>query len=122
MSSCSAEPLTRCLTLEPFLPRHPTIPAFTHCGHLPVPPSLPSQTGLAGVPHIGADANGHKDFTPLIKRAQALPGYTADRVAAAPKKRDVTVGFGHNAVLSVAPQVIDAIKGGKLEHIFLVGG
>lgn len=32
------------------------------------------------------------------------------------------MGFGHNAVLSVAPQVIDAIQTGKLEHIFLVGG
>ncbi len=32
------------------------------------------------------------------------------------------MGFGHNAVLSVAPQVIEAIQTGRLEHIFLVGG
>ena len=32
------------------------------------------------------------------------------------------VGFGHNAVLSVAPQVVAAIQEGRLEHIFLVGG
>ena len=34
----------------------------------------------------------------------------------------VTTGFGHNAVLSVADKVIDAVKGGSLRHIFLVGG
>ena len=32
------------------------------------------------------------------------------------------VGFGHNAVLGAAPQVIDAVNTGKLKHIFLVGG
>jgi hydroxylamine reductase len=36
--------------------------------------------------------------------------------------RQVMVGFGHNAVLSVGDQVIDAVKQSKLRHIFLVGG
>lgn len=34
----------------------------------------------------------------------------------------VTVGFGHDVVLSVADQVVDAVKTGKLEHIFVIGG
>jgi hydroxylamine reductase (hybrid-cluster protein) len=34
----------------------------------------------------------------------------------------VTVGFGHDVVLSVAGQVVDAVKSGKLEHIFVIGG
>jgi hydroxylamine reductase (hybrid-cluster protein) len=34
----------------------------------------------------------------------------------------VTVGFGHDVVLSVAGQVVDAVKTGKLEHIFVIGG
>eukprot|EP00878_Enallax_costatus_P028172 GHUV01030391.1.p1 GENE.GHUV01030391.1~~GHUV01030391.1.p1 ORF type:complete len:227 (+),score=87.32 GHUV01030391.1:69-683(+) len=34
----------------------------------------------------------------------------------------VTVGFGHDVVLSVAGQVVDAVKQGKLEHIFVIGG
>lgn len=34
----------------------------------------------------------------------------------------LTVGFGHNTVLSVADKVIDAVKSGALKHIFLVGG
>jgi hydroxylamine reductase len=32
------------------------------------------------------------------------------------------VGFGRNAVLGVAPAVIDAVKAGKIRHFFLVGG
>ena len=34
----------------------------------------------------------------------------------------LTVGFGHNTVLSIASKVIDAIQSGDLKHIFLVGG
>ena len=34
----------------------------------------------------------------------------------------VMTGFGHGAVLSVAEQVIDAVKAGAIKHFFLVGG
>ena len=34
----------------------------------------------------------------------------------------LTVGFGHNTVLSVADKLIEAVKSGNLKHIFLVGG
>ncbi len=34
----------------------------------------------------------------------------------------MTTGFGHGTVLSVAPQVIQAVKDGKIRHFFLVGG
>ena len=34
----------------------------------------------------------------------------------------LTVGFGHNTVLSVADKVVEAVKTGALKHIFLVGG
>ncbi|KAG2454078.1 hypothetical protein HYH02_001118 [Chlamydomonas schloesseri] len=81
-----------------------------------------NETGLSGVPHIRADAKGHKDFTPIINRALQLPGFTTESIAKMEKKKDVTVGFGHKSVLSVAPQVIEAIQDKRLEHIFLVGG
>lgn len=71
---------------------------------------------MSGVAHIRT-----KDFSAVIKRAQQLPGFTEAQVAGIPEKQ-VTVGFGHNAVLGVAGEVVDAIKTGKLEHIFLVGG
>ena len=35
---------------------------------------------------------------------------------------EVTVGFGHNTILSVAPTVIEAVKTGAIRHFFLVGG
>ena len=31
-------------------------------------------------------------------------------------------GFGHKTVLSVADQVIEAVKEGAIKHFFLVGG
>jgi hydroxylamine reductase len=47
----------------------------------------------------------------------ALPGFTEDV-----DKGFVMVGLARNAVMSVAGQVIDAVKGGKIRHFFLVGG
>ena len=76
-------------------------------------------TGLVawpGVTHI-ADADGHKDFTPVIEAALAAPGFTVD----VPEKT-ITIGFGHEAVMGVADKVIDAVKAGQIRHFFLVGG
>jgi hydroxylamine reductase len=72
-------------------------------------------TGLVawpGVTHVG-----DKDFTPVIEAALAAEGFAED---AEPK--NITVGFGHNAVLGVAGAVIDAVKSGAIRHFFLVGG
>jgi hydroxylamine reductase len=63
-------------------------------------------------PHVASD-----DFSPVIKRALELPGFTADR-----EGKYVTVGFGRNAVLSVAGKVIDAVKSGHIKRFLLVGG
>ena len=38
------------------------------------------------------------------------------------QKKLITVGFGHNAVLSVADKVIEAVKSGAINHFFLIGG
>lgn len=70
------------------------------------------QVGWPGVQHI-AD----KDFTPAIEKALAMPGFTADE-----EGKTVMVGFGRNAVMGVAGQVIDAVKTKAIRHFFLVGG
>jgi hydroxylamine reductase len=73
-------------------------------------------TGLVafpGVTHIGPD----KDFSPVIKAALEAPGYSADG-----EEKYITVGFGHNAVMSVAGKVVDLVKAGKIRHFFLIGG
>lgn len=69
--------------------------------------------------HIGED----KDFTSVIKKALELGGYDEDKKMTGINGGDIlTVGFGHNTILSVADKVIDAVKSGDIKHIFLVGG
>lgn len=73
-------------------------------------------TGLVawpGVQHIGDD----KDFSPVIEKALKMAGFGADV-----EGDNILTGFGHKAVLGVADQVIEAVKGGDLRHIFLIGG
>jgi hydroxylamine reductase len=65
-----------------------------------------------GVQHI-AD----QDFAPVIAAALEAPGYEKDGPA-----DQITVGLGHNAVLSVAGKVIEAVKAGAIRHFFLIGG
>ncbi|WP_028575344.1 hydroxylamine reductase [Desulfonatronovibrio hydrogenovorans] len=72
-------------------------------------------TGLVGWP--GVTHIKDKDFTPVIDKALAMEGFTQDE-----DKGDVMVGFGHNAVLSVADKVIDGVKAGNIKHFFLVAG
>jgi hydroxylamine reductase len=57
------------------------------------------------------------DFSAVIERALSLPGFT-DEVDGG----SVMVGFARDAVLSVAPAVIEAVKSGAIRHFFLVGG
>jgi len=68
--------------------------------------------GWPGVRHI-AD----RKFASVIQAARALPGFKED----VPEKT-ITVGFGRDAVLGVADQVIDAVKAGAIRHFFLIGG
>jgi len=71
-------------------------------------------SGLVAWPGVQHIAN--RDFSPVIKRALELPGFPE-----APGKQ-ILVGFGHQAVLSVADKVIEAVKGGAIRHFFLIGG
>jgi hydroxylamine reductase len=72
-------------------------------------------TGLVGWPDVAHIAGN--DFTPVIQRALELPGFTGDKSG-----KSVMVGFARNAVLGVADKVIEAVKGKKIRHFFLVGG
>jgi len=69
------------------------------------------------VAHPSAVHVDNGQFQAVIDRALALPGFT-DEVGGG----SVTVGFGRNAVLAVAPAVIEAVKSGAIRHFFLVGG
>jgi hydroxylamine reductase len=72
-------------------------------------------TGLVGWP--GATHIADKDFTQVIKKALEMPGFQEDKEAGS-----VMVGFSHDAVMKVAPKVIELIKEKKIRHFFLVAG
>jgi len=72
-------------------------------------------SGCVGWP--GATRIENRDFTPVIAKALALPGFAEDS-----NGKTVTVGFARNTVMSVAGKVIEAVKGKKIRHFFLVAG
>ncbi|HRV04956.1 MAG TPA: hydroxylamine reductase [Candidatus Ratteibacteria bacterium] len=72
--------------------------------------------GWPGVKHI-AGTNSSKDFTPIIEAAKKVGGFPEDKPG-----KEITVGFAHNAVLSIADRIVDAVKKGHIKRIFLVGG
>jgi hydroxylamine reductase len=67
---------------------------------------------VPGVKHI----EDRKDFSQIIEHAK--------QIGDLPERRgpDMWTGAHHKAVLSLAPQIIDAVKAGKVKHFFLVGG
>ena len=76
--------------------------------------------GFPGVKHIKS-----MDFSEVIKQAQSMEGFTQKYIDELPRRitgNDWTTGWGHAAILANAGAVIDAVKGGHLKHIFVVGG
>lgn len=72
-------------------------------------------TGLVAWPNI---RHLHeKDFSSVIETAISMPGFERDM-----EEKNITVGFGRHFVISIADKILEAIKKGKLKHIFLVGG
>jgi hydroxylamine reductase len=73
-------------------------------------------TGLVSWPNI-PHIDERKDFTPVIERALALPGFLEEC------DRDfVNVGFAHDTVLGIAGKIVELIKSGRIRHFFLVAG
>ena len=72
-------------------------------------------TGPVAWPGVRHVANG--SFQPVIDRALEMPGFGDNQ-----EGRTVLCGFARNAVLSVADQVIEAVKRGDIKHFMLVGG
>lgn len=69
--------------------------------------------------HIGED----KDFTVVIEKALQLGGYLEDRpMTGINGGTTMTTGFGRATVLSLATDVVEAVKRGTIKHFFLVGG
>ena len=65
-----------------------------------------------GVIHIPG-----RNFTPVIEKALALPGFEADT-----EGKSIMTGFARNAVLGAADRIIAAVKEKKIRRFFLVAG
>jgi hydroxylamine reductase len=89
----------------------------TNCIQMPKPSYLNRifTSGLVQWPEVTHIDNG--DFSAVIDAALAAEGFTV-----AQDKHEILVGFGRNAVLGVAGQVVEAVKAGDIKHFFLVGG
>lgn len=69
-------------------------------------------TGWPGVRHLE-----HDDLGIVVKAAKALPGFLTDE-----PERTVMTGFGHESVLSLADQIVAAVKGGDISRFLVIGG
>jgi hydroxylamine reductase len=79
--------------------------------------------GFPGLAHVDASADGSKDFSAVIAKAQELGGWSEPKdFTGINGGSQLTTGFGHQAVLGVADVVLGAIQAGELKHIYLVGG
>jgi len=56
------------------------------------------------------------DFSPVIEKALSLPD------ADVKSEKTLTTGFHHETVLKLAPQIIDAVKSGKIKRFFVIAG
>ncbi|UCD97306.1 MAG: hydroxylamine reductase [Candidatus Bathyarchaeota archaeon] len=72
-------------------------------------------TGLVSWPGVHHVID--KDFTPVIEKALAMPGFPEDRQSGA-----VTVGFAHNTLIGLAGKIVEAVNNKRIRHFFLVGG
>ncbi len=70
--------------------------------------------GTAGLQDVLKIEND--DFTPVIEKALSLP------MADVKSDKTLTTGFHHNTVLDIAPEIIDAIKAGKIKRFFVIAG
>ncbi|WP_250278979.1 hydroxylamine reductase [[Clostridium] colinum] len=76
-----------------------------------------SVVGWEGIKYIGKNENGEKDFSEIIEKALELGGFEEDK-----ERKEITVGFGHSALLSKADRIIELVKSGDIKHFFLIGG
>lgn len=67
--------------------------------------------GLENVQKVTQD-----DFSPLIAKALALPE------ANVASEKTLSTGFHHQNVLAIAPEIIEAVKSGRISHFFTIAG
>ncbi|CAI7866807.1 unnamed protein product [Closterium sp. NIES-53] len=89
----------------------------TNCLLEPKPSYADRIYALNAVGHKKVQHVEERRFDPIIKQALAMEGFTHDE-----PMRSTMTGFGHDAVLQAAGTVVEGIKDGRINHIFLIGG
>lgn len=73
--------------------------------------------------NVPVSEDGTKDFSALIDKALELGGWSDDKqFDGINGGTSVTTGFGYDAVMDVAPAVIDGVKSGDINHFVLLAG
>lgn len=72
--------------------------------------------GFEGLTHIYEREDGTKDFTPLIEQAKA------SKPPEQLESGTIIGGFAHEAALSVADKIVDAVKAGKISRFMVMAG
>ena len=73
--------------------------------------------GWDGIKYIEKKPDGEKDFSEIIKQSLELGGFTEEH-----EVKEILVGFGHEAALSHAGELVEAVKSKQIRHFFLIGG
>ena len=73
--------------------------------------------GYPGVPHIPDRIDGKpKDFSAIIEMAKTCPP------PAAIEKGEITIGFAHEQVFSLADQIVQAVQSGAIKRFVVMAG
>ena len=70
-----------------------------------------NSTGFPGWKYIPTQANGHKDFSEVIKLAQTCEAPT-----------EIVGGFAHAQVFALADKVVEAVKSGAIKKFVVMSG
>ncbi|APH39174.1 hydroxylamine reductase [Methanohalophilus halophilus] len=75
-----------------------------------------AMVGFEGLKHIEEKEGGTKDFSEIIEMAkQSRPPEQLENGA-------IPAGFAHNAALSVADKIVDAVKAGQISRFIVMAG
>lgn len=73
-------------------------------------------TGFPGWKHIETNTEGHKDFSEVIEIAKKC------QAPIQIEEGEIIGGFAHNQVLSLADQIVEAVKSGAIRKFVVMGG
>lgn len=75
-----------------------------------------NSTGFPGWEHIATDADGHKDFSEVIKLAKTC------KAPQEIEQGEIVGGFAHAQVFALADKIVEAVKSGAIRKFVVMSG